>query len=203
MKTLFVRFTAHALRVISLGALCVILGALGTQPLAHAATTGLPQASSTTAYAPLAGLFIVNSTADNNNADSYLTLREAIMLSYGGNGFSGLNRALTDGEINQLAGCSFSGSTNNWTIVAGTCGPGVYDSITFASSLGVNPVIHLTMYLPDIQDTQPTFLNGVRSIQSSMRVVYLVVNQGLRSGNLMGTPWKTFPSGIVLAMASG
>lgn len=146
MKVLFVRFSAHALRVISLGALLVVLSALG--------------ASAPVSAAPLAGLFIVNTTADNNTPDSYLTLKEAIMLSNGGTGISGLGRALTDAEINQLPGCTFSGSTNNWTIVPGTCGAGVYDSIIFASSLGVNPVINLTMTPPPINDTQPTFLNG-------------------------------------------
>lgn len=78
------------------------------------------------------GLFFVNSALDNYDVDDVLTLPEAIMVANGT-----LVGAFTDGEKAQLGGCTFTGSSNNWTITGG-CGAGIPDTIGFSSSYTIS-----------------------------------------------------------------
>jgi hypothetical protein len=133
--------------VVLVGIATLLLGVgmvIRTAPVAHAA----PQAG---------GTFTVNSTADLNTKDGELTLREAIMLANGGTGASGLGRTLSDGEKAQLGGCSWGGSSPNWTITGG-CGESITDTINFNLSIG--SVIALNSFLPLINDSAATTLDG-------------------------------------------
>ena len=139
--------------------LFLIVALLGQDWPGGATARAAPAAPDT----PQSGTFSVNTLGDNTTADSLLTLREAILLANGGTGgdgvSTGLGRALKDGEIAQISGCTFSGSTNNWTISSG-CGAGVLDFVTFDASLGTSPNISLGAPLPSINDSQPLVLNG-------------------------------------------
>jgi hypothetical protein len=81
--------------------------------------------------------FNVNSNADTNSQDSVLTLREALLVAN-----STLTGPFNDAEKDQMPDCTFSGSTNNWTITGGCLG--VPDWIYFVS----NYTITLTSALP-------------------------------------------------------
>lgn len=100
--------------------------------------------------APLAGNFVVNSTADTNLPDSVLTLREALLVANGA-----INGPFTAAEQAQLGGCSFSSG-----YITSGCGANIQDSIFFAPALGFRPVITLSSPLPPISDTRPTLLLG-------------------------------------------
>ena len=102
------------------------------------------------------GTFTVSSLADTTTASPNLTLREALLVARGGTGAAGLNRVLTAGEQAALGGCTFSGG-----LIVDGCGAGFTDTIMFASSLGVNPVISLTAPLPDLADTVGTVIDGM------------------------------------------
>ncbi len=101
--------------------------------------------------APLAGTFSVNTTADNNIGDNFLSLREAILVANGT-----LIGPFTAAEQAQLTGCSFNGAGS----ITGGCGANIQDSIFFAPALGFRPIITLSSALPPINDTQPTLLLG-------------------------------------------
>lgn len=84
------------------------------------------------------GTFTVNTTLDAIQTDSTLSLREAILLSNGGTGASGLNHGLSDGEKAQTKGCTFSNAQAPW-LISGGCGVGVTDTIHFnLSGAGVH-----------------------------------------------------------------
>jgi hypothetical protein len=90
------------------------------------------------------GVFWVSTTADNTNADWDLSLREAIILTIGGTGPSGLNRGLTDQELTHIGGsCSFDSSGYLFT-----CGPGYANTILFLNTLGSHPTIKLASNQP-------------------------------------------------------
>ncbi|RCK72704.1 MAG: hypothetical protein ANABAC_1238 [Anaerolineae bacterium] len=81
---------------------------------------------SATGVVRASGNFVVNSSVDNSILDSVLTLREAIDVANGS-----LTGPFTAGEQAQLGGCTFDGSG----MITGGCGGGVYDNITFDSSV--------------------------------------------------------------------
>ena len=99
-----------------------------------------------------AGTFTVNSYADNENYDSVLTLREALLVANGS-----ISMGLTDGEKAQLGGCIFAGSSGNWRITGG-CGAGIADTINFSYPTGV--ITLGTTTLPPVNDTAPTYIYG-------------------------------------------
>jgi hypothetical protein len=132
---------------------------------------GSNSAKATVMKAP-SGTFTVSSLADTTTASPSLTLRDALLVARGGTGAAGLNRAVTPGEQAALGGCVFSSG-----FVTDDCGADFPETIVFASSLGVNPVIHLTAPLPDLADTVPTVIDGMAN------GVYPVLSaEGLASG---------------------
>jgi len=98
------------------------------------------------------GSFVVNTSNDSNSIDSELSLREAMAVANGD-----LTGPFTDAEKARLGGCTWSGSSPNWTI-AGGCGWGVGDLITFASSV---QRIDLQGPLPALTDADTTILGLV------------------------------------------
>jgi hypothetical protein len=70
---------------------------------------------------------------------------------------TGLGRPLTLGEQAQAAGCSFDASGN---ILNTTCGSNVLDFIAFDPALGSYVTIQLAQPLPNLDDWQPTIVNG-------------------------------------------
>ena len=93
------------------------------------------------------GAFVVNSSTDNSNLDSVLTLREAIDVANGT-----LTGPFSPNEQAQLGGCTFNGSG----MITGGCGGGVYDNITFHSSV---TQINLINTLPALTDAG-TWIDG-------------------------------------------
>lgn len=89
---------------------------------------------SATGIVRASGNFVVNSSADNSILDSVLTLREAIDVANGS-----LTGPFTAGEQAQLGGCTFDGSG----MITGGCGGGVYDNITFHSSVAQIDLINI------------------------------------------------------------
>ncbi len=101
-------------------------------------------------HAPATSNLIVNTLADSNSVDNFLSLREAIQIANGT-----LTGTFTDAEKAQLGGCTFSGSTNSWTITGG-CGGSFPDAIAFS----VVGTINLNSALPDINDTATLEITG-------------------------------------------
>jgi hypothetical protein len=113
-------------------------------------TTAYASAPAPNAPQVAGGQFTVNTTNDNTTFDSYLTLREAILLVNGGTGAGGLNRALSTSEQNLAHDCIF----NLGRITSG-CGPGYANTIVFLSSLSPSSIALLTP-LPPITTTGTT-----------------------------------------------
>lgn len=112
-------------------ALVLLLGLLVSQPLPARAT----------------GNFIVNSPDDTALMNAVLTLREAIQVANGA-----LTGPFSAAEQAQLGGCTFDGSG----MITGGCGAGVFDNITFDSSV---TQVNLTSALPHLTDAG-TWING-------------------------------------------
>ena len=72
------------------------------------------------------GNFVVNSSGDTVATNDYLTLREAILVANGT-----LTGPFSPAERAQLGGCTFDGGG----MITGGCGAGIFDNITFASSV--------------------------------------------------------------------
>ncbi len=89
-------------------------------------------------FSAAAGTITVNTNADNTTEDSFITLREAIMISNGGTG--ALGRPLTAGEL---------------ALISGSVGAGIADNIVFGGAY----TILLNFALPDITDAN-TVING-------------------------------------------
>ncbi|MFN8597862.1 MAG: right-handed parallel beta-helix repeat-containing protein [Anaerolineae bacterium] len=119
----------------------VIVLALSATPIVFAAPA---------VQSPTTGSFIVNTLADSNTFDNFLSLREAILVANGS-----LTGTFTDAEKAQLGGCTFTGSTNSWTI-SGGCGGSLNDTIAFS----VVGTINLNSALPDINDTAALEITG-------------------------------------------
>ncbi len=94
-----------------------------------------------------AGNFVVNTSADNNASDNFLTLREAILVANGS-----LPGPFSAAEQAQLGGCTFDGGG----YLTGGCGAGVFDNITFDPSASQ---VNLTSALPLLTDAG-TWING-------------------------------------------
>ncbi len=114
MKTLFTRLTKFILALALPGLLALLLSASAAA------------APDTTPW------FTVTSAADNNTADSQLTLREALLVAFDGtNNTYGLARPVTDTEKNLLSGCHFQGyEPDHWWIDSG-CGLNASETIAF------------------------------------------------------------------------
>jgi hypothetical protein len=90
-------------------------------------------------------IYTVNSDADTNVSDASLTLREAILISNGGTGVTGLNRPLSSDEQAQAPDCLFDAGA-----ITGQCGAGVSETIQF--SLPSAAIIPLASALPVVSD---------------------------------------------------
>ena len=104
---------------------------------------------------------IVNSTADTNSLDDYLTLQEAILVARGSltSGFSDIEKTLLAN-----GGCTFI--TTPGVIDPGSCGSGVADTIIFTDTLGT---INLTSPLPTLSDDDDNIfgVNGAPTINGA------------------------------------
>ncbi len=96
-------------------------------------------------------IITVNDTGDGNIKNSTITLREALLLARGGTTATGTNHSLNDAEKNQITGCTFTGSSNNWSTNVG-CGAGYEDTIQF-TGMGVGSFIHLALPLTPVSDS--------------------------------------------------
>ena len=134
--------------------------------LVHAQASLPTQAQSP--QTPEAGSFTVNSAQDNESADASLTLREAILAANGGTSPSGLNRPVTLGERNQLAGCQFIliPPAQTTALIVSGCGENVADAITIN---GIS-AITLTKVLPTLTDNATT-LNGAGARLNAANVI--------------------------------
>ncbi|MFZ5809452.1 MAG: beta strand repeat-containing protein [Chloroflexota bacterium] len=130
-QRLFAPHLAHALRVALIALVLAALSMTWSAP-------GVVRAG---------GAFVVNSSSDNSWVDSVLTLREAIDVANGT-----LTGPFTAGEQAQLGGCTFDGSG----MITGGCGGGVYDNITFHSTV---TQINLINTLPALTDAG-TWIDG-------------------------------------------
>ncbi|MFH1361225.1 MAG: hypothetical protein ABIH69_01030, partial [bacterium] len=92
----------------------------------------------------LAGTITVNSTLEGNTSNTIMTITEAVLISNGGTGASGVNRVLTDEEKAQVAGGSWSGSEDNWTLTGGA-GSSVADTIDFSVTGTIETTSALTI----------------------------------------------------------
>ncbi|HEY0459298.1 MAG TPA: FG-GAP-like repeat-containing protein [Pyrinomonadaceae bacterium] len=111
-----------------------------------------------------AGTLTVNTNADGNVCDSVLTLREAMLIGFGGNA---LGRPLTTGERNQISGATFAAApppincsftASYWSITSGA-GGAIVDNIVFSTSV---TNILITSGLPDITWAED-IINGLKS----------------------------------------
>ncbi len=80
-------------------------------------------------------LLIVNSTADNNTSDGFLSLREALLLSAGGTTPGGLNRALDGSEQFQVIGTPNDTTADAVRFLPGSFAPGTPTTILLGSGL--------------------------------------------------------------------
>ena len=110
-----------------------------------------------------AGTMTVNSNADSNVCNDFLTLREAMLLGSGGNN---LGRPLTTGERNQISGATFSPApppincsftASYWQVTSGV-GGGITDNIVFSN--GVTNIL-ITSGLPNITWAED-IINGLK-----------------------------------------
>jgi hypothetical protein len=111
-----------------------------------------------------AGTLTVNTNADSNVCNDFLTLREAMLIGSGGNA---LGRPLTTAERNQISGATFAAAppplncsftASYWSITSGV-GADTQDNIVFATS--VTNII-LTSGLPNITWAED-IINGLKS----------------------------------------
>jgi len=93
-----------------------------------------------------AGSFVVNTGSDIYAFDNNLSLREAVAVANGD-----LAGPLTDGEKNQLGGCSWLNSSGLWYIT-GNCGATVADTITFAPTVTTVTLVSSGLSLQDDGD---------------------------------------------------
>ncbi len=96
-------------------------------------------------------ILTVDSLEDTNNPDNVLTLREALLIATGN-----LVGGLTPGEQAQTQTCTFNGAGD----ITGGCGAGIAETIRFAPSLGIFPVIRLTAPLPALDDSASITIDG-------------------------------------------
>src|SRR5690349_6520380 len=178
----------------------LLVASIGNLPGLIGANTGAPLASVKRASAApqSGGVFWVSTTADNTDADWDMSLAEAIILTIGGTGPSGLNRGLTDQELTHIGGtCNFDLSGN-----ISLCGPGYANTIYFLNTLGANPVIVLNTPLHGLVNTFGTTIDGTYSnIYPTIDASHLPANQfglTLNTNNVIkgvrvtGAPWYDF-----------
>ena len=128
-----------------------------------------------------AGTLTVNTNADSNLCDDVLTLREAMLIGYGGNA---IGRPLTTGERNQISGATFapafpplncSNMASYWSISSGV-GSSIEDNIVFSTAVDtIRPVAGL----PNITWAED-IINGLRSDGIKVAI------SGINAGNVPG-----------------
>jgi hypothetical protein len=92
---------------------------------------------------------VVNTTGDNTTSDSYLTVREAILLvDNGGNANAALGRSLTAGEVGQISGpfgnndtIQFDSSLTGQTITLGSALPALSSNVAIGGLGAANLAI--------------------------------------------------------------